>query len=327
MAFKRAVKKNLYARIALIGVSGGGKTYTGLQIAKHLAGNKRVAVIDTEHGSASKYADLFNFDVIELTSFAPRLYRDAIYDAVKAGYGCILIDSLSHAWMGKDGVLEYKDIVAARAGKNNYTAWREAGSEQTELVETILAAKIHIVVTMRSKMEYVQEKDERGNTQIRKIGLQPVQRDGMEYEFDLIADMSEGKLIVDKTRCSKLDGKAFNRDGEACARIFLDWLTNGLATPCEAIGIDPVAQAERADAAGQTPPEAVAQVQECVDVEMDALRDQFKAACQTAGLNPRTEATKLCKYHGASDWASLMPAQIRAAIAAMQPVQTAGDLF
>jgi hypothetical protein len=83
-----------------LGISGGGKTYSALSIASHLG--KSIAHIDTEHGSASKYADLFTFDTCELTSFHPQNYIDAI-NAASGSYDVLIIDSLSHAWMGKDG--------------------------------------------------------------------------------------------------------------------------------------------------------------------------------------------------------------------------------
>lgn len=326
MQFKKATKTGLFARLALIGVSGGGKTYTALSIAQYLARGKRVAVIDTEHGSASKYSDIFDFDVIALESFAPVLFRDGIAEAVKAGYGCIIIDSLSHAWMGKDGVLEYKDEVSRRAGKNSYTAWREAGEEQNALVDAMLAAPIHVIVTMRSKQEYVVELNERGKPEPRKIGLQPVQRDGLEYEFDIVADMSEGRLIVGKSRCAALTGRSFKHaSGADFGAIYYAWLTGGaFERACEAINIDPAEQAARAEAAGQTVEQATAQVQECVDIEMDALKDRFAAACAARGLSARDEAKSLVQQHGAKSWAALMPSQIRSACEILEALQPAG---
>ena len=82
--FAKATKKRARARVGLIGPSGAGKTYTGLILATTLG--QRVAVIDTEHGSASKYASLFQFDVLELTEYDPRTYVRAIKAAGDAGY-------------------------------------------------------------------------------------------------------------------------------------------------------------------------------------------------------------------------------------------------
>lgn len=231
--FKPATKTQSKLRMALIGPSGSGKTYTALNIAQHLG--DRVAVIDTERGSASKYSGAggFKFDVLELDSFSPQKYLEGINAAVAAGYDVLVIDSLSHAWMGKDGVLEFVDKAAARSRSNNsFGAWRDATPLHNSLVDGILDARIHIIATMRSKTEYVQEKDDRNKTVIRKVGMQPVQRDGLEYEFDVIADLDQdNNLIVGKTRCSALNGYVQKQAGEETAVILRDWLTDGVPAP------------------------------------------------------------------------------------------------
>ena len=130
--FKKAVKSRSKLRLALIGPSGSGKTYSALAIAAGLGSN--IAVIDTEHGSASKYADLFNFDVLELGSYSPEKYVEALKAAAAAGYDVVVIDSLSHAWMGKDGALEMVDRAAARSKSgNSFGAWREVTPQHNEI--------------------------------------------------------------------------------------------------------------------------------------------------------------------------------------------------
>jgi len=226
MAFQKATKKQAKLRLALIGPSGSGKTYTALTLATHLVPNGRVALIDTERGSASKYADLFSFDVQELDSFHPQRYIEAIGDAQAAGYDVLVIDSLSHAWMGKDGALELVDKAAKRnPGGNSFAAWRDVTPLHNQLVDAMLAARLHIIVTLRSKMEYVQEKDERGKTVIRKVGLQPVQRDGLEYEFDVVGDLDQDNtLVITKTRCSTLTGAVVPKPGKELAAALDTWL-------------------------------------------------------------------------------------------------------
>ncbi|NMP25053.1 ATP-binding protein, partial [Sulfobacillus harzensis] len=202
--FHKATKKQSFLRMALIGPSGSGKTYSSLRIAQGLG--KKIAVIDSERGSASKYADEFDFDVLELDTFAPRNYINAIDAAVAEGYDVLIIDSLTHAWIGKGGVLEMHDAAAAQEKSgNSYTAWRTVTPEHNRLVDAMLQAPLHVIATMRSKMEYVQEKNENGKTIIRKVGLQPIQRDGLDFEFDVVGDMdASNTLIVTKTRCRAL---------------------------------------------------------------------------------------------------------------------------
>ena len=239
--FRKATKHATKIRLAMIGPSGSGKTYTALTIAKHLG--KRTAVIDTERGSASKYSDDFDFDVLELESFHPERYIEAMEAAAAEGYEVLVIDSLSHAWSGKDGLLEFVDNAAKRSRTNNtFGAWREATPLHNRLVDAMLTAPMHVLVTMRAKTEYVQEKDERtGKTSVRKVGMQPVQRDGLEYEFDVIADLDwDNNLIVSKSRVKGLQGYVVNRAGAEFAERLRVWAEAG--APAEE-GPEPAAAA------------------------------------------------------------------------------------
>lgn len=227
--FQKATKKQARLRLAIIGTSGCGKTYTSLAFASFLG--KRVAVIDSERGSASKYAGIFDFDVLELDSFGPDTYVKAMADAEAEGYDVIVIDSLSHAWMGKDGALERVDKVQSRQKTaNSYTAWREVTPQHNALVDAILRSKAHVIATMRAKTEYVLEDDGRGKKVPRKVGLAPVQRDGMEYEFDVVADMdTSNQFVVTKSRCPELTDLVVRRPGKDVADKLLAWLSDGAA--------------------------------------------------------------------------------------------------
>lgn len=228
--FHPATKTRARARIAIIGPSGSGKTYSALAIAAGLG--KRVAVIDTERGSASKYAGLPGmpaFDVLELETFAPETYVAAIGAAGAAGYDVLVIDSLSHAWMGKDGALEQVDRAAKRSQSgNSFAAWRDVTPKHNALVDAMLASPCHLIVTMRAKTEYVMETNSRGKQEPRKIGLAPIQRDGMEYEFDVVGDITlDHELIISKTRCPAFDGKVIRLPGSAFGQSVAEWLSDG----------------------------------------------------------------------------------------------------
>lgn len=240
MAFKKAVKEQVKLRLAIDGLAGTGKTYSSLSIASALAklmrargdGEGRIAVIDSERGSASLYADKFDFDVDELESFSPLSYVERIKEAERLGYDIIIGDSISHAWSGKDGALDQKDEIAARSSSGNtWTAWRSVTPKHNALVDAMLQCKAHFIATMRQKMEFAQQSN--GNkTEIVKLGLAAIQREGMEYEFTLVGDMDHTHTLkISKSRIDSVAlGEQIERPGEAFARRLYDWLMSG-ATP------------------------------------------------------------------------------------------------
>ncbi|MBI1758009.1 MAG: ATP-binding protein [Actinobacteria bacterium] len=233
--FAPATKEQAKARVALAGPSGSGKTYTALTLASHFA--ERFAVIDTERGSASKYADEFNFDTLRMTKFDPRDLIQALAAAQAGGYGCTVVDSMSHFWMGAGGMLELVDAAAKRsAGGNSFGGWKEARPHERRMIDALLAYDGHVIVTMRTKTEYVVEEDARGKKVPRKVGLKPEQRDGIEYEFDIVGDLDlENTLVVTKSRCRALSGAVINRPGQDLAEQVLAWLGDGKPAPAGAV--------------------------------------------------------------------------------------------
>lgn len=236
--FTKATKIKSKARIALIGPSGSGKTYTALKIANGLGGN--IAVIDTEHGSASKYASNFEFSTLELDQFSPELYIQAIRAAEKAGFDVLIIDSLSHEWNGKGGALEMVDNVTKRIkSHNSFMAWGEVTPLHNQLIDTIVGCNCHVIATMRSKTEYVIE-TVNGKNVPRKIGMAAVQRDGMEYEYDIVGDLDhDHNLIITKTRFVEIDGQVISKPDEALGETIKAWLTDGDEPPAKLPHPDP----------------------------------------------------------------------------------------
>ena len=231
--FQKAVKTAAKLRLAFTGTSGSGKTYTALTIAQGIANGKPIALVDTENGSASKYADKFDFDVAEMHApFNPEKYIKAISEAAEAGYGVIILDSLSHAWMGTGGVLDLVDEAAKRSKSGNtYMAWKEGTPIQNRLIEAIVQSPIHVIATMRSKSEYVLETNANGKQAPKKVGLAAIQREGFEYEFDIVIQMTQDNDgIVEKSRCSELANRVFSKPGKEVSNILVEWL-GGTVSP------------------------------------------------------------------------------------------------
>ena len=235
MTFQKAVKHESKLRLAITGPSGAGKTYTALSIANHLTTGK-IAVVDTEHGSASKYADIFEFDVIEMQPpYNPLRFVEFIVEAAAAGYKVIVLDSLTHAWSGTGGMLDLVDEIAKRNARggtpNSFAAWKDAGPIQNKMIEAIVGAPIHVIATMRSKQDYAQEKNEQGKTVVRKVGMAAQQREGFEYEFDVVIDLDiEHNGIITKSRNPALADKVIAKPGKEVADALNTWLRGAPAT-------------------------------------------------------------------------------------------------
>jgi energy-coupling factor transporter ATP-binding protein EcfA2 len=227
VGFKKASKKALKLRLALAGPAGSGKTYTALMLAEELAkaSGGRIAVIDTERQSAELYADRFDFDTLTLDgNYAPQHYLDALKEAREGAYPVVVIDSFSHAWSGEGGILDQKDAMGGK-----FDAWRKLTPQHNQLVDAILTYPGHIIVTMRSKQEYVVDEYEDGGrkrTKVTKVGMAPVQREGVEYEFTLTADMNmENVLTISKSRCAALPpGQTVRKPDGKFASTLLQWL-------------------------------------------------------------------------------------------------------
>ncbi len=230
ISFKKAIKYAAKGRIALIGPSGSGKSYTSLLLARALAGpTGKIAAIDTEHGSLSKYADLFDFDVIELDRFSPQTFVESLRAAEAAGYDVFLCDSLSHFWTGRDGALEFVDMAQKR-NRDQQGGWKEFRPHERLMVDEMVSSTCHVICTMRTKTDY-QEQVVDGKRKRVKIGLAPVQRDGLEYEFDLVGYMDEeNTFITDKTRCPDYAQKAYTRPGPKEFAPFVEWLKGAAGT-------------------------------------------------------------------------------------------------
>lgn len=185
--FKKAVKEKLKLRLAIEGPSGSGKSYSALLIARGLVGEGgKIALIDTEKESAKLYADLTDFDHASLNEpYTPERYIALINGAEKAGYDCIIIDSMSHEWVGAGGILEIHDKMPG----NSWTNWGKVNPRHEAFINAILKSPCHIIATTRSKQAYTQEADNQGKQQVKKLGMAPQQRDGLEYEFTAVLKM------------------------------------------------------------------------------------------------------------------------------------------
>lgn len=229
-SFTQATRTSTKARIALCGPSGSGKTWTALTLAHALGEN--IAVIDTERGSASKYAGVngWKFQTVAPGTFAPDALTGLLAEAGQAGFDVLVLDSWSHYWMGVDGMLEQVD-KRARNG-NNFSGWKEVRPDERRMIDALISYPGHVIATLRVKTEYVIEENDRGKKVPRKVGLKPEQREGVEYEFDLVGDMDHSNtLTVSKSRIPSLTRAVIGEPGTDLGKQISEWLTDGEAVP------------------------------------------------------------------------------------------------
>lgn len=234
---RKAERFKAKLRLGLAGPSGAGKTMSALKLARGVVGpTGRICLIDTERGSGDLYADITDYDIIQINApFKPDRYIEAIEAAEEANYDIIIIDSLSHAWTDEGGILDQADKLS-KASKNSYTVWADLTPQHRALVGAMLASPKHIVATVRSKQEYSMEKDDKtGKTSVRKLGLAPVQREGMEYEFTVFMDISQDHYAkVSKDRTNMFKDEVFLID-EATGSRLSTWLAAGRENPAPQI--------------------------------------------------------------------------------------------
>ena len=224
--FKKAIRTQQKIKLAMTGPTGSGKTYSALRLATGLTNNGKIAVIDTENGSASLYSDKFDFDVLDIEPpFSPQKFVQGIQEAEKNGYECVIIDSASHFWKG---ILEMKDQLDARGG-NSFANWGKVNQDYERALNSFLQSKIHVIACMRSKMSYVVEENEKGKQAPRKVGLAPIMRDDVEYEFTTVFDIAHNHTAAtSKDRTGLFVDKFFQVTEETGKEIAV-WL--GTAEP------------------------------------------------------------------------------------------------
>jgi hypothetical protein len=244
MVFRKAERRRAYLRSAICGPPGSGKSLTSLLIAYGICGDwSNVAVIDTERGSGDLYvgakvpgakmADVIGeYQIATLNPpFTPAAYIEGIKAAPDYGVEVLIIDSLSHAWEGEGGVLEMHDqATAASRSKNSYMAWREVTPQHNALVDAIIGAPMHVIVTMRTKMAY-EVIDDGGKKKPVKLGMKPIQREGVEYEFTTVFDMSVESHVAkaDKDRTGLFDAQPHVPNIETGTKLRA-WLNAGIDT-------------------------------------------------------------------------------------------------
>ena len=226
---RKAEKKRVKLKMAVQGPSGSGKTWGALALAKNLWPEAKICVIDTENESASLYADKFTFDTIPLgPPFTTARYVECIDASVKAGYDVLIIDTITAQWDGSGGILQRKNEMDMRGG-NSFTNWSSFTPEHEAFKQIMLQAPIHVIATMRSKQDYILQANDKGKQMPKKVGMAPIQRDQIDYEFTIVFDVQmDHKAVSSKDRTGLFNDKVVDLADPMTADAIRGWLESGV---------------------------------------------------------------------------------------------------
>jgi len=225
---RKATRQKAKIRLGLSAVSGGGKTYSSILIAKGLAKGdlNKVALIDTENGSGDLYANLGDYNVFTLEApYTPERYIKAIKECEDEGMEVIIIDSITHEWNGRGGILE---IHSAMTG-NSFTNWSVVTPRHEKFKQAILTSTCHIITTVRRKQDYVMELNEKGKQTPTKVGLKEETREGFEYELTVNIELDQKhNASSTKDRTGLFQDQPSFVPSEETGKMLLDWCESGI---------------------------------------------------------------------------------------------------
>jgi len=183
MLLKKATRQQVKLRMGLSAVSGGGKTYSALLLAYGITNDwSKIAVIDTENGSASLYSHLGEFLTIDFKApYSPERYIECIKACENAGIEVCIIDSITHEWDGKGGIIEISNSMSG----NSFTNWAKITPRHDAFINAILQSPMHMITSVRRKQDYEMSKGSDGKVKVEKAGLKEITREGFEYELTL----------------------------------------------------------------------------------------------------------------------------------------------
>jgi len=232
MQLQKATRKKSKLRLNISGPSGSGKTFSALLMAKGLIGSwDKIAVIDTENGSASLYDHLGSFKTIDLQApFTPERYIEAIDLCIKGDMECVIIDSSTHEWSGPGGCIEINEKLAQSKFKGNtWSAWSQTTPRHDAFVQKVLQSPVHIITCTRSKMETVMTDDKK----VKKLGMKDIQREGWEYELtvSLNIDRDTHTATASKDRTEIFEKQDPFVITEATGKLIKDWCDKGVVSP------------------------------------------------------------------------------------------------
>lgn len=228
MKLQKAERHQVKLRIGLSGASGFGKTHSALLLAYGITNDwSKIAVIDTENNSASLYAHLGNYNVLNLNEpYTPERYIEAIKTCENANMEVIIVDSITHEWTGKGGCLQIHEKLGGR-----FQDWAKITPRHTSFIDAILQSKAHVLTTVRRKVEFDLDRNSNGKLQVQKLGTKEITREGFEYELTVNFELlNENHLVkASKDRTGLFMNKPEFVINSATGKRLMEWCNQGIS--------------------------------------------------------------------------------------------------
>lgn len=295
MKFKavEAVREKIAVKIALMGASGSGKSYTSLRLAtgmldemEKIDGKRgKILLANTEGSRGRYYANEFKYDIVDLESpYNPELFIDLINYAVDEKYSVLIIDSSSAEWEGKGGCLELQQQLGGK-----YQDWSKVSPRHDRFIDALALSPIHIIATMKGKDQYEVDKDDRGKVSVKKLGVGAKQREGFEYNFTCTFNIDRDSHVA---KSEKDNTHIFEKEGdvllsEAFGEKIIKWANSG-----EGVSISDIKFAENREATGDG---AVTEANELAN-KLSEIKS-LTGALTSANVDREIIATAIKKFH------------------------------
>ena len=237
LKIRKAVREQVFTKIALMGSSGSGKTYSALRLAtgmknkleKNLGREVKILMANTEGGRGIYYANEFDYDIADINPpYTPEVFIEIIEDAVEAGYDILILDSTSPEWEGKGGCLEMHAMLGGK-----FQDWAQISPRHDKFLDAIEKSPIHIITTLKGKDQYEIEKDERGKVNVKKLGLGGKQREGFEYRYTCTfsIDQKTHLAIAQKDNTHIFENSVGEVLSESYGEKIIDWANSSEIKP------------------------------------------------------------------------------------------------
>ena len=250
LKIRKAVREQIYTKIALMGSSGSGKSYSALRLAQGMKKRleeingkpTKILMANTEGSRGVYYANEFEYDIVDIEPpYTPEVFIELIDDAVEAGYDILIIDSASTEWDGKGGCLERHQILGGRMQD-----WRPVTDSHNKFLDAIEKSPIHIIATLKGKDQYEIDKDDNGKVTVKKLGLGTRQREGFEFIFTCTfsIDQKTHAALAQKDNTHIFEGSAGEVLNEKYGERIINWANSSEVEPSKAYVVENTTKAK-----------------------------------------------------------------------------------